>query len=72
MKSVTEIELFKAMARFGGGFVSQLGLAGLQADKVNTARLLKAFPDYVLTYTTFAEMVKKQNEEKEKAYPFPE
>jgi hypothetical protein len=68
MKPITDVMLFKAMIQFGGMFVSKLGEAGLYADKVNTERLKRAFPDCVLTYTALAEMTRRANLEKESAY----
>lgn len=54
------------MRKFGGGFVTALGEAGLLADEVNKARLSKAFPDYIITYTAIAAMQKNVDALKER------
>jgi hypothetical protein len=42
--------LSKAMARYGGRFVSSLAAAFCVADGHNQDRILVAFPDYVRDY----------------------
>ena len=68
MKPISDVTLVKAMIQFGGSFVRAIGQAGLYADKINTERLKRAFPDYVLTYTALAEMTQRAKMEKESAY----
>jgi hypothetical protein len=42
--------LIRNMRHFGGGFVKQLAEAWALADKDNSRRLEKAFPEYVSKY----------------------
>lgn len=41
------------MEKYGGGFVKALGYALLRADKNNTQRIKKAFPEYWEQYKTW-------------------
>lgn len=54
MTDETDYDISEAMIRFGGGFVSQLGLLFRQADLANRARLKAAFPDYWRRYAEMA------------------
>jgi hypothetical protein len=54
--SITERDVIEAMISYGGGFVSRLGEAWLRADEDNSARLLKAFPEYCEQYAEFARL----------------
>ncbi len=67
MTHIEKVRVFEAMEKFGGGFVSRLGNAGLSADANNMARIVHAFPDYVLTYRAIAEMLQAANAVKERA-----
>ena len=40
----------KAMAKYGGGFVKQLAMAGMQADDNNIRRIQNAWPEYWAEY----------------------
>jgi len=47
---ITDEEVFDAMEREGGGFVSHLGAAWRRADLINYRKLMNVFGDYYLEY----------------------
>lgn len=67
MNNPTDIQILKAMRNYGGGFASQLALAGLCADENNLARLKSAFPELWQQYAEFTQQpMKGSNEEQGK------
>lgn len=56
INTVTDYEMAQAMISFGGSFVTYLGQAWHAADEANRAKLLAAFPQYVLEYREIARL----------------
>jgi len=52
--------VYTAMQKYGGGFVSSLGIALMRADFQNTLRIKNAFPKY---WEQYLEIGKKEYEE---------
>jgi hypothetical protein len=50
MDEKSKIRMLECMEKFGGGFVQALAQAWYLADKQNSLRLEKAFPEYVSKY----------------------
>jgi len=45
-----KIQVAESMQKYGGSFVKALGLALIKADRINTARIQNAFPEYWKQY----------------------
>jgi len=56
------LDVAKAMIRYGGGFVEALGRALILADADNARRLKEAWPEY---WERYAELARKDKESHE-------
>lgn len=54
MNETLKYEMLIAMRKYGGGFVKALAEAWYFADEENSARLERAFPEYVEKYKELA------------------
>ena len=62
-KLPTDLEIIKAMRRYGGGFASSLAEAASRADSENLRRIKAAFPELWNSYgRTVLAMFKEPNE----------
>lgn len=50
MSEDERIKVAENMVKYGGGFVQALGTALYRADRINTARIRNAFPEYWKQY----------------------
>ena len=54
---ITDRDVAKCMAEYGGSFVSKLGAAALAADPSNLKKLRDAFPEYWANYARMAQQL---------------
>ena len=54
---ITDRDVAKCMAEYGGSFVSKLGAAARAADPSNMKKLRDAFPDYWSNYARMAQQL---------------
>lgn len=57
-------DVFRAMWKLGGSFVSGLGAAGMYADAENAELIRATWPEYWRKYSAIAALTKEQPEEK--------
>ena len=49
----TKLSTYKAMLRYGGGFVSHLAEAMIRADSSNLDKIATAWPEYINKYSNW-------------------
>jgi len=67
MNPITDYDVAEAMQMCGGSFIAQLGKAWLLADAVNQDKLKAAFPEYWVTYSELAGMLRARRAEPQRA-----
>ena len=63
LETISDLEVIKAMRKYGGSFCAALAEAAFHADDINLRKIKEAWPEYWQEYTMFAIAHERRKEE---------